>query len=71
MLVETTAAEGPAETAGILAGDILVRLGGVPTDTRDALSEAMDAYFPGDSVEVSVKRDGVAMTFEVTLGRRD
>jgi len=71
LLVETTVTEGPAESAGILAGDVLLRLGGAPTSTREELSEAMDGYVPGDTVELTVKRDGEEITFEVTLGRRD
>jgi predicted metalloprotease with PDZ domain len=71
LLIESTVENGPAGSAGVLAGDVLIRFGDVATDTRKALSEAMDVYAPGDEVEVVVKRGEKEVTVAVMLGHRE
>jgi S1-C subfamily serine protease len=43
---------GPAEDAGIQAGDVIVSLGGTTITSSSELSTAMDKYHAGDKVEV-------------------
>lgn len=59
---------GPADKAGIEAGDIVVKFGGTAVSTMQALSEALAGKKPGDTVDVTVDRDGSRKTVRVTLG---
>ena len=51
-------AGSPAEHAGLRAGDILVRFGGVQVGTLDDLAFALRSHRAGDDVEVRWVRDG-------------
>ena len=51
-------AGSPAERAGLRAGDILVRFGGVQVGTLDDLTFALRSHRAGDEVEVRWVRDG-------------
>jgi putative serine protease PepD len=51
-------------------GDVVVEFDGEKVTSAVALQSAVDARRPGDTVEVTVVRDGSRRTFEVTLGVR-
>jgi serine protease Do len=69
-LVESVEPNTGAEAAGIRLGDIIVGLGDARIEsTRDLLGALRD-YRPGDTVEVTVVRDGEERTLEATLGER-
>ncbi|MEU4203983.1 trypsin-like peptidase domain-containing protein [Streptomyces sp. NPDC045470] len=59
---------GPADRAGIEAGDVVVKFDGKDVRTMQALSEALAGHKPGDKVDVTVDRDGSRKTVRVTLG---
>jgi S1-C subfamily serine protease len=59
-----------ADAAGVRRGDIIVRLGDEPIDNAGDLFGALRDYQPGDTVELTVVRDGEELTLEVTLGER-
>jgi putative serine protease PepD len=61
---------GPADEAGLEAGDVVTKLGGKDVNTADDLRAAVDAQSPGDSVKVEVRRDGDTETLTVELGER-
>ena len=61
---------GPADEAGIEAGDVVVSIGGVEIDRQTSFSEALFQFEPGDTVEVGIVRDGEEMTVEITLDER-
>jgi S1-C subfamily serine protease len=61
---------GPAEAAGLRAGDILIRLGTFEIADLYALTEALQTLQPGDQVDAVVIRDGVEVTLPVTLRQR-
>jgi serine protease DegQ len=63
-------ARGPADRAGIEAGDIVVRLGEHAIDEPGDLVTATLQLEPGTKVPVEVMRNGQAKTLEVELGRR-
>jgi len=63
-------AKGPAETAGLLAGDVLVELAGQPVTDLVTFTTAMRRHDPGDVVEVVAEREGRSLRFLVTLGDR-
>lgn len=58
---------GGAEAAGIKAGDILVGIDGIRTDTSAALLEYIAKKRPNEKVDLSIKRDGKLKHFDVVL----
>ena len=59
-----------ANAAGVRRGDIIVRLGDNPIENAGDLFGALRDYQPGDTVELTVVRDGEELTLDVTLGER-
>ena len=59
-----------AETAGLRAGDILVRFDGQPVADLRAYSERLKTKAPGDVVVVVVRRGDQDLELKVTLGAR-
>lgn len=58
--VENVATGGPADRAGIVAGDELRAVNGIPITSADAVAEALTAIAAGQDVRVAVARgDGV------------
>jgi S1-C subfamily serine protease len=59
---------GPAETAGLAAGDVITAVGGTTVTSADDLSTALAAADPGDRVRVSwTDTTGTSHTATVTL----
>jgi putative serine protease PepD len=63
-------AGGPAASAGVRAGDVVVAVGGRKVTTPDDVSSAIESSRPGDRVDLVLERDGVRRTIAVTLGTR-
>jgi len=61
---------GPADRAGILAGDIIVQIAQFEVSDLYAMTEALQALKPGDTVTIRVRRDDRVIEIEATLGRR-
>jgi hypothetical protein len=59
--------DGPAERAGLKAGDIIVRFGDSKIGNLEDFDSALRKYKAGDKVPVVVKRAGDELTLEVTL----
>ena len=59
---------GPAAAAGIVEGDVIVRLGGRTISGADELVVAYREHNPGDTVEVELIREGRPLTVSVVLG---
>ena len=60
----------PAAHAGVKAGDVLSRLGGVEVHTPGDVKALMQGRHPGDSVELGVERGFYSFTADVTLAGR-
>ena len=60
---------GPADTAGIQPGDVIVSFGGDDVHELGDLLTALRSSAPGDHVELGVLRDGKDETIEVELGK--
>lgn len=60
---------GPAATAGLIVGDILVEVAGEPVTGPDTLRAVLHAR-PGEEVEVVILRGGAKVTLKATLGSR-
>ena len=68
-LTVTAVAPGSgAQTAGIAEGDILRALNGTPIDDLAALRDALADLAPGDTVSLTVQRNGASLDLAVVLG---
>jgi putative serine protease PepD len=65
--VQSVLAGGPAEKAGIKAGDIIVAVGDQKTAGAQAAIAAIRSHQPGQQVTVTVLRGSERKTFTVTL----
>ncbi|MFE6893696.1 S1C family serine protease [Streptomyces sp. NPDC057694] len=59
---------GPADKAGLRAGDVITALGDEKITTMTSLQEALADEKPGDKVKVTFTRDGTEKSADVTLG---
>ncbi len=62
--------DSPADRAGLASGDRLVALDAVPVTGVASLLAALAEADPGQTVELTLQRDGQQQTVEVTLGHR-
>ncbi len=62
---------GPAEDAGIMAGDVITSFDGVNVDDTRGLVRQVGDTPDGKAVRVVVFREGKSQTILVTLGRRE
>lgn len=68
-LVASVEEGGPAATAGVLVGDVLVELDGVAIDHPDTLRSALGDR-PGKAVKLAFARAGNRQEVDVTLGAK-
>lgn len=68
VLVIDVESGGPAERAGLQSGDIIVRVDDRSVETTQDLQAVLDRYKPGDSVTLTVNRNGRERSVTVTLG---
>ncbi len=59
---------GPADTAGLEVGDVVVSIDDVTLDERGALREALQGAEEGDKLEIVYTHDGTEKTASVTVG---
>jgi S1-C subfamily serine protease len=59
---------GPAEKAGLKAGDLIVAFNAKTMKNLSDISEALDSAHVGDKVVVKVMRDGKAVELNAVLG---
>ena len=69
-LVDDVVASGPAADAGLLPGDVIVAIDGEAVTRKTALLDILLQRNAGDTVEVTVDRDGDQQTLQVILGER-
>jgi putative serine protease PepD len=65
--VQAVSKGGPAEQAGLQVGDIITAVGGQKTAGADAVIAAIRTHQPGQSVPVTIDRNGVSKTLTVKL----
>jgi putative serine protease PepD len=68
--VASVTSGGPAASAGLQPGDVITSLGGEAVSNSSALSSLVDEHKPGDTVALTVTRDGQRKTLDVTLAQR-
>lgn len=61
---------GPAETAGIEEGDIIVALKGIPTPDIETYTEVLDEQIIGRTVTVKVRKGDAEVDLQVKVGSR-
>lgn len=70
LLVATVESGSPAEQAGILLGDLLVKLGGQPVTDVDALRAQLGGDRLGQAITLTVIRGGEPREVNVTIAER-
>jgi serine protease Do len=71
VLVLGVTADGPAEKAGMKAGDVILEVDGKQVSDADQLVKYVRQHDPGDRVDLRVKRKGRIETAEVELGKAE
>jgi hypothetical protein len=66
--LSAVAENGPAAQAGLQAGDTILSIDQTEIPSTAALTETLSGYKPGDTVKITVLRDGEMLEVEVKLG---
>lgn len=67
-IVESVTGTSPAAAAGIKEGDVIVAVGERATLTYVDVSRQLRTYRPGETVRLSIERDGKPRSVDVTMG---
>ena len=59
---------GPADKAGIKEKDIITKVNGLSVGKNGGVSSLVGAYAPGDTITITILRDGKEQDLRVTLG---
>ena len=60
----------PADTAGVERGDVVLQVSGEAVETVQDVVDAVGGMSPGDTVTVTVLRDGDEMDIDIVVGER-
>jgi putative serine protease PepD len=66
--IVTVTSGGPADRAGLRAGDVIQAIGQTRTPNAATLTQVLATRNPGETVTVTVDRGGQELTARVTLG---
>ncbi|HOG45031.1 MAG TPA: trypsin-like peptidase domain-containing protein [Anaerolineae bacterium] len=70
MYIQNVVANSPAAQAGLRQGDVIVSADGQTLDTESSLARVIESHKPGDTIALTVVRDGRRLTLQVTLGQQ-
>jgi serine protease Do len=70
VLVSQIIEGGPADKAGIKAGDVIIEFAGKPVKTPGELMDTVAWTAPGTKAEIVVLRDGKKHTYKMTIEKR-
>ena len=62
--------QGPGDTAGVKADDLIVAIAGTRVRQQSDFADMLSLFPPGEKVLLDVQRDGKTIALKVTLGRR-
>lgn len=65
MRIDGVSEERPAHTAGIIAGDVVIRMGDHPVNDMQGYMEGLSMFNEGDTTVVTVLRNGEEKAFDV------
>lgn len=68
--VDGVRASSPASKAGLMGGDVIVAVGGAKITSANQLTSVVAQHQPGDTLRLTVKRDGATLQVDATLGTR-
>jgi putative serine protease PepD len=68
--IQEVTPDSPAESAGLIPGDIITGIDGRPVRDPDDVADAIKGLEPGDDIEVEADRDGEQRSFDVELEAR-
>ncbi|HEY2072781.1 MAG TPA: trypsin-like peptidase domain-containing protein, partial [Gaiellaceae bacterium] len=68
--VSCVVSNGPADNAGLKAGDVITAVGSTQITSADDLTAAVNAYKPGAKVTMTITRGGSSKSLSVTFGNR-
>jgi len=71
VMIDEVIPGGPADDAGLKAGDIVIEYDGHKTKTMNDLRRAVAMTKPNSRVRVTVWREGKERTFSVTIGNQE
>jgi putative serine protease PepD len=67
--VDDVIAGSGAETAGLRPGDVILAIDGEQITSNDQLGEIVREHEPGDSIELTIERNGEQQTLTAVIGR--
>ena len=70
LMVVSLQPDGPAGTAGVVLGDILVALDGAPVSTADDVQRIVSGHKVGATLGVTVLRAGMPTEMRIVVGER-
>jgi serine protease DegQ len=70
VLIAGVERDGPAEKAGVKAGDVLVAVNAVPTPDAATMLDAVAELKPGSQASLRLRRDQKEIDLQVTVGKR-
>ena len=59
--------DSPAAKAGIKKGDVITKVNDIEVGARGSVASLISEYAPGDTIELTLNRDGTQHTVKVTL----
>ena len=62
--------DGPAEKAGLMANDVILKIDDKPTIDLNSFKDIVLSHKPGDEVIIHFTRDGKEAEFRLTIGER-
>ena len=69
-VVLDVSAESAAEAAGLRVGDLITAIDGELVESPDAVGDAISGSDPGDTIRVTIVRDGSETSIDAVLGSR-
>ena len=68
VVISTVQSGSPAASAGLKIGDVITTLNGAKVTTMLGMSARVQLQKPGDTIDLTVERDGSTLKVKVTLG---